>query len=88
MLGVESTYRRDDAERAAHPPLRIVFVRKGIAEIGQQPIAEIFRNAPTESRDDGGASVLIGANQLSQFFGIELLEIGSVQANARVRQNH
>jgi hypothetical protein len=55
-----------------HRALGVIFVREGVAEVDEQPIAEILRNMPLKAGDHFGARGLIGLHHLAQFFRIEL----------------
>jgi len=69
---IQGTDGRDDLSPGADCPLRIILVGPGIAEIDEQAIPEILGDVPFESVDDLGAARLVGANDLSEVFGIEL----------------
>jgi hypothetical protein len=56
---------------APHRPLGIVLMRPRIAEIGQHPVAHVFGDKAVIARDDAGTGVLIGADLLAQFLGVE-----------------
>src|SRR5262245_22925027 len=55
-----------------HRPLGIVFMRSGIAEIDEHSIPEILRDVTLKAFNHYGAGLLIGADDLSQFFRIKL----------------
>jgi hypothetical protein len=46
-------------------------MRPRIAETDQHPVAHEFGDKPVVARDDGGNRVLIGADLLAQFLGVE-----------------
>jgi hypothetical protein len=52
--------------------LSVIFVGLGVAEIDEQPIAEVLRNMPLKAGDHLGAGVLIGPHHLAEVFRIEL----------------
>ena len=45
---------------------------RGIAEVHQQPIAQILGNVPLIALDDLGAGLMVGAYDFPQVFGVEL----------------
>jgi hypothetical protein len=47
-------------------------VRQGVAEVDQEPIAEVLGDMPLEAGDHFGAGGLIGLHHLAQLFRIEL----------------
>jgi len=53
--------------------LGIILMSRRVTEVDQQPITEVFRQVSLEAGNDGGTSFLVGAHDLAQFFGIELL---------------
>ena len=56
----------------AHGPLRVIFMRQGVAEVDQQAIAEILGDIALKAGDHLGAGVLIGPHHLAQLLGVEL----------------
>jgi hypothetical protein len=46
-------------------------MRPRIAEIDQNPVAHVFGDNAVIARDDAGNRVLIGADLLAQFLGVE-----------------
>jgi hypothetical protein len=46
-------------------------MRTRIAEISQHPVAHVFGDKAVIARDDGGDGVLIGAELVAQFLGVE-----------------
>ena len=58
-------------EPGPHCPLRIVFMRLGIAKVDQQTITEILGDMASETLNDLGAGGLIRPDHLAQVFGIE-----------------
>src|SRR5215472_14255644 len=69
--GLQARHRRRYFEPGPHPPLGVVLMRPRIAEIDQHPIAHEFGDKPVIARDNAGNRVLIGADLLPQFLGIE-----------------
>jgi hypothetical protein len=55
-----------------HRPLGVIFVRQGVAEVDQEPIAEVLGDMPLEAGDHFGAGGLIGLHHLAQLFRVEL----------------
>ena len=62
----------DDIESSANGSLRVVFVRKRIAEVDENPVANEPRDAAFVAFDHLGADSFILAREIIQFFGIEL----------------
>ena len=59
-------------EPGPHGPLRVIFMRQGVAEVDKQAIAEILRDMPVKAGDHFGIRVLIGVHHLAKVFRIEL----------------
>ena len=74
QTGIE---RRGDgvhnAQPRMHPTQGIVFVRHRPAKVHQQAIAEILRDVARVLVNDLGRGRLVGAHDLAQVFGVELL---------------
>ena len=64
-------HRRFYLQPGPHRPLGVVLMRPRIAEIGQHPVAHEFGDKAVIARDDAGNGVLIGADLLAQFLGVE-----------------
>ena len=62
---------RDDLDSRADRPLSVVFMRSGIAEIGQNAIAEPLANVAAAARDRLGAGVVIAAQGITQILRVE-----------------
>ena len=62
----------DHAQAGSHGPLRVIFMRQGVAKVDEQAIAEILGDMPLKTGDDLGAGVLIGTHHLAQVFRVEL----------------
>jgi hypothetical protein len=69
--GFQPRHRRCYFQPRPHRPLGVVLMRPRIAEIGQHPVAHEFGDKAVIARDDAGNGVLIGANLLAQFLGVE-----------------
>jgi hypothetical protein len=69
--GLQARHRRCYFEPRPHRALGVVLVRLRIAEIGQYPVAHVFGDKIVIARDDTGNGVLIGADLLAQFLGVE-----------------
>ena len=75
MLGevrIEFLHGCDHAQTGPYSPLRIVFMRLRIAKVDEQAITEILCNVPLQALDHHGACGLVGTNNLTQVFGVEL----------------
>ncbi len=68
---VELAQRLNDAEACVNRPAGVVLVRLGIAQLDQEPVADILRDMTLEAADGGRAGVLEGADHLAQVFGVE-----------------
>ncbi len=69
--GLQARHRRCYFQPRPHRPLGVVLMRPRIAEIGQHPVAHEFGDKAVIARDDAGNGVLIGADLLAQFLGVE-----------------
>ena len=69
--GLQARHRRFYLQPRPHRPLGVVLMRPRIAEIGQHPVAHEFGDKAVIARDDAGNGVLIGADLLAQFLGVE-----------------
>ncbi len=58
-------------QRGVDGKFGILFMRGGIAEIGQHPIAHIAGNKAARCFDPGGASLQEADKNISRFFGAE-----------------
>jgi hypothetical protein len=70
-MGHQSRHCRFYFQPGPHRPLGVVLMRPRITEIGQHPVTHVFRDEPVIARDDAGNGVLIGADLLAQFLGVE-----------------
>jgi len=75
--GLQAPHRRCYFEPRPHRPLGVVLMRPRKTEIGQHPVAHEFRDKAVIARDNAGNSVLIGADLLAQFLGVEPRRQGS-----------
>jgi hypothetical protein len=69
--GLQARHRRLYFQPGPHRPLGVVLMRPRIAEIGQHPVAHVFGDKAVVARYDAGNGVLIGAELLAQFLGVE-----------------
>jgi hypothetical protein len=61
----------DNAQPCAYSTLGIVFVRSGITEIDQQPIAQILGDVPLKALNDLRADGMIGPHHLAQLLKVQ-----------------
>lgn len=64
---------RLNGERGAHRAGRIILVRLRVAEIDQQPVAEVARDVAVEALHLGGAGLVVGVHHVAELFRVELL---------------
>jgi hypothetical protein len=76
VIRPEPAYLADDGERRPHRPFRVVFLRTGIAEVGEHAVAHVLGYVPSERCDLAGNRVLVGPDDLAHLFGIELRRQG------------
>src|SRR5262249_38704035 len=69
--GLQTRHRRFYLQPGPHRALGVVLMRPRIAEIDQHPIALELGDKAIIARDDTGNGVLIGAELLAQFLGVE-----------------
>jgi hypothetical protein len=62
----------ENAQAGAHGTLCIILMRLRIAEVDEQPIAQILRHMPAKALDHCHTGGLIGAEDLAEIFGVEL----------------
>jgi hypothetical protein len=72
QTGIQGCHGLDELQARLHGPLRLVFMGLGIAEVHQQPIAEVLRHIAIKALDHGGRGLLIGADDGAVVFGVEL----------------
>jgi hypothetical protein len=72
QAGIQWPHGLHDAEPGPHGPLRIIFVRQGVAEVDEQAIAQILRDMPVKTGNHLDARRLIGAHDLPELFGVKL----------------
>src|SRR5215831_7673153 len=68
---LQARHRRCYFEPGPHRALGVVLMRPRVAEISQHPVAHVFGDKPVIARDDASNGVLIGADLLAQFLGVE-----------------
>ena len=74
---VHGTERRQDFEPRPDRTLSVVLVRLRVAEVDEQPVAQVLRDVTLVALDDRGGGFLIGAHDSAQILGVEALgEIG------------
>ena len=59
-------------QSSAHRPLGIIFMGQGVAEVDQQPIAQILGDIPLIAGDYLSAALLIGPHHLAPVFRVKL----------------
>jgi hypothetical protein len=69
--GLQPRHGRFYLQPGTHRPLGIVLMRPRITEIGQHPVAHELSDKAVIARDAAGNGVLIGAELLAQFLGVE-----------------
>jgi hypothetical protein len=69
--GLQARHRRCYFQPRPHRALGVVLMRLRIAEIDQHPVAHEFGDKAVIARDDAGNGVLVGAELLAQFLGVE-----------------
>jgi hypothetical protein len=69
--GLQARHRRCYFQPGPDRPLGVVLMRPRIAEIGQDPVAHVFGDKAVIARDDARNGILIGAELLPQFLGVE-----------------
>jgi hypothetical protein len=65
QTGIELRHRLHDAQPGPHRPLRVILMRLRIAEVDQEPIAQILRDMPLVASDHFGAGLLIRPHHLA-----------------------
>lgn len=70
--GLHVLHRGNDREPCAHPALGIVLVRVGIAEEGDEAVAEILGHVPLKAADGLSRRVAIASGEVAPLFGVEL----------------
>ncbi len=83
---VERLDTRHDAEARVHRPPGVILVRLGIAEIDEQPVADVLGDVAVEAADCFGAGFLGGTQHLAQVFRIQLL--GERRRADQVAEHH
>jgi hypothetical protein len=72
QASVELPHGFHHSQSSSYCPLRIIFVRLGIAKVDQQPIAQILRDMPLKAGDHLATGVLISPHHLAPVFGVKL----------------
>jgi hypothetical protein len=72
QAGIELGHRLHDAQPGPHRPLRIVFVRPGVAEVDEQTVTEILGDMPLKAGDHLSARLLIRPHHLAPLLRVEL----------------
>jgi hypothetical protein len=72
QAGVELRHGFHHAQPSPHGPLRVIFVRPGIAEVDEQAITEILGDMPLKAGDHRGTGRLIGTHHFAQLLRVEL----------------
>ncbi len=55
-----------------HRALGVILVCQGVAEVDQEPVAQVFGDVAIEARDDLRARFLVSLDHLAKVFGVEL----------------
>src|SRR5262249_25636409 len=69
-LGIKVTDCSDQLEPRSHGPLCVVFMRLGVTEINEHPIAHILRYEPAEALHDLCDAFLVGRDNLAEVFRV------------------
>ena len=69
-------YGLHDAKARTHSPLRVVFVRHRIAEVGENAVTEILSDATTKVLDDRGGSGQIAPDEPPEVLRVQLARYG------------
>jgi hypothetical protein len=75
MLGqsaIQGGHDLDNPQPGPDRTLGIVFMRLRIAEVDQQPIAQILGDVAVEALDDLSTDALVGTDDLTEIFWVEL----------------
>jgi hypothetical protein len=70
--GIQCTYGVHNLDPAPDRAVGIVFVRTRIAKVDQQTITKQLGNIAVEALDDLSAGALVGADDLTQVFGVNI----------------
>src|SRR3954471_24628208 len=68
--GVEVADRLDDGQPAAHGTRSVVLVRARIAEVGEQPVAEILSDVAIVLRNGARTNCMVRMQYLTQLFRV------------------
>ena len=69
--GVERHQRIHDRQASADRPFRVILARGGPAEVDEHAVAEVLGDVPVEPSDHLVDHLIVGADDLTHFFGIE-----------------
>jgi hypothetical protein len=70
--GIQGGDGLDHAQGGVHGAPGLVLMGRGVAEIDQQPIAEVVGDVTCVGLDDRGRGLLVGAPHGAPVFGVEL----------------
>jgi hypothetical protein len=70
--GIQGGDGLDHAQTRVHRAPGVVFMRRRVANIDQQPIAEVLGDMALVGLDDRGRGLLVGAHHGAPVFGVEL----------------
>jgi hypothetical protein len=72
QTSIECPHGFHNPQTSADGAAGIVFMRLGVAKVHQQPIPEILGNMAVKALNDCGGGLLVGADDLSPIFWVEL----------------
>ena len=64
-------HRGHDGQAALDGAARVVFVRIGVTEIRQHPVAQVLRDMPVEARNHRAANRMVGVQDVAKVFRVE-----------------
>jgi hypothetical protein len=70
--GVEWSHGFHHPQPGPHRPLGVILMGVRVAEVDEQPVAEVLRDMPLIAGDHLGAGVLVGPHHLPPRFRVEL----------------
>jgi hypothetical protein len=86
QTGIQGGDGLDHAQAGVHGAPSVVFMRRGVAKIDQQPVAEVLRDVAFVTLDDRGRGFLVGADHRAQVFGVKLA--GELRGAHQVTEQH
>jgi hypothetical protein len=86
QTGIQGGDGLDDAQAGVHRAPGLVFMGRGVAEIDQQPIAEVLGDVAFILPDDFRRGLLVGAHHGAPVFGVELT--GELSGAHQVTEQH